>query len=71
MTKRERGLVVLALREQARARGRVAARLTDEPGPPNRLVLALGHLRDAGEYHRLAALFDTADMVDVYPLPKN
>jgi hypothetical protein len=70
MTKRERGLVVIALREQARAKGRIAARLTDEPGSPGRLVLALDHLRDASEYHRLAALFLHAD-VDIYPLPKN
>ena len=66
MTKRERVLIVTALREKARAEGIAAGRL-----PGERLLFAMHRLRLATEYHRLAALFDAADMVDVYPLPKN
>jgi hypothetical protein len=66
ITAKERVLITAALREKAYAELRAAERQ-----PEGRLRVAMQRMRLATECSRLAALFDTADMVDVYPLPKN
>jgi hypothetical protein len=69
LSRRERYLIVIALREKSRRQADIAASLSEPatPGPPG---LAAAHARSAAEAERLAALILRAD-IDIWPHPKN
>jgi hypothetical protein len=66
----ERALIIVALLDHARVERDRAAALSHEGGL-RKVADSIKRLRLAAEYHRLAMLFDGADMVDIWPRAKD